>query len=96
MLLLLFGTHAHLLSPEEGSYYILSTRNNCCESLAFYDFIFESDFQPYVFDTLHTVSHLGIRANTKLVRSRFIWPSINKDGLGKTMFSMSKIKGYSA
>ena len=41
------STRAHLLSPEEGSCYILSTRNNCCESLASYDVIFQSDFQPY-------------------------------------------------
>ena len=45
--LLLFGTRAHLLSPEEGSCYILSIRSNCCESLASYGVIFESDFQPY-------------------------------------------------
>ena len=42
----LFGTRAHLLSLEEGSCCILSTRNNCCESLASYGVIFESDFQP--------------------------------------------------
>ena len=41
------GVRAHLLSPEEGSCYILSTWNNCCKSLASYGVIFQSDFQPY-------------------------------------------------
>ena len=45
-LLLLSGTRAHLLSFEEGSCYILSNRNNCCESLASYGVIFQSDSQP--------------------------------------------------
>ena len=46
-LLLLFGTHAYLLLPDEGSCYIFSIRNNCCEFLASYGVIFQSDFQPY-------------------------------------------------
>ena len=32
-----------------------------------------------VFDTLHGLSHPGIKATTKLVTSRFVWPSINHD-----------------
>ena len=46
-MLLLFGTLAHLLSPEEGSCYILPTRNNCFESLVPYGVIFQGDFQRY-------------------------------------------------
>ena len=38
-LLLHFGTCAYLFSPEEGSCYIFSTRNNCCEFLAYYGVI---------------------------------------------------------
>ena len=33
-LLLYFGTCAYLFLPDEGSCYIFSTRNNCCEFLA--------------------------------------------------------------
>lgn len=32
-----------------------------------------------VFNSLHGLSHPGIRATQKLVTSRFVWPSINKD-----------------
>ena len=32
--LLYFGTRVYLFSPEEGSRYLFSTRNNCCEFLA--------------------------------------------------------------
>lgn len=32
-----------------------------------------------IFDTLHGLSHPGIRATNKLIRSRFVWPSINRD-----------------
>ena len=32
-----------------------------------------------VFNSLHGLSHPGIRAMQKLVTSRFIWPSVNKD-----------------
>ena len=46
-LLLLSDTRAHLLSFEEGSCYILSNRNNYCESLASYGVIFQRHFQPF-------------------------------------------------
>lgn len=36
-------------------------------------------FRKQIFSLLHNVSHPGIRSTTKLIRSRFIWPSINKD-----------------
>ena len=32
-----------------------------------------------VFNTLHSLSHPGIRATQKLLTRRFVWPSINKD-----------------
>ena len=32
-------TATYLFSPEEGSCYVFSTRNNCCKFLAFYGFI---------------------------------------------------------
>ena len=32
-----------------------------------------------VFNSLHGLSHPGIRATQKLVKSRFVWPALNKD-----------------
>ena len=32
-----------------------------------------------VFDSLHGLSHTGIRATQKLITSRFVWPGINSD-----------------
>lgn len=32
-----------------------------------------------IFDSLHSLSHPGIRATQRLVTQRFIWPNINKD-----------------
>lgn len=32
-----------------------------------------------VFDSLHGLSHPGVRATQKFVTTRFVWPSINKD-----------------
>ena len=36
-------------------------------------------FRRAVFDCLHNLAHPGIKATQKLVASRYIWPSINKD-----------------
>ena len=36
-LLLYFGTRTCLFSPDEGSCYVFSTRDNCCEFFAAYD-----------------------------------------------------------
>lgn len=36
-------------------------------------------FRRKVFNQLHGLSHPGVRATKKLIRERFIWPSINKD-----------------
>ena len=40
--LLHFGTRAYLFSPEEGSWYVFSTRINCCEFLASDGVIFQN------------------------------------------------------
>ena len=32
-----------------------------------------------MFDSLHSLSHPGIRATQKLITSRFVWPGINAD-----------------
>uniref|UniRef100_A0AAV2IU37 Integrase zinc-binding domain-containing protein n=1 Tax=Knipowitschia caucasica TaxID=637954 RepID=A0AAV2IU37_KNICA len=29
-----------------------------------------------VFDTIHILSHLGVKASTKLVRAKFVWPDL--------------------
>lgn len=36
-------------------------------------------FRKAVFASLHNLSHPGIRGTSKLVRSKFVWPSIRKD-----------------
>ena len=46
-MLLHFSTHAYLFSPEKGSCYVFSTRNNCCVFLAFYGVIFQSVIEPF-------------------------------------------------
>ena len=46
-MLLHFCTRAYLFSPDKGSCYIFSTRNNCCEFLASYGVILQSDIQLY-------------------------------------------------
>ena len=38
-----------------------------------------ASFRRAVFDSLHSLSHPGIKASQKLITSRFIWPGINKD-----------------
>ena len=37
------------------------------------------EWRRTVFDSLHSLSHPGIRATQKLVTSRFVWPGINTD-----------------
>ena len=58
-LLLHFGTRAYLFSPEEGSCYVFSNRNNCCEFLASDGVIFQSViklfFKTTVFGALLTL-----------------------------------------
>ena len=36
-------------------------------------------FRRLVFDSLHSMSHPGIRATQQLITSRFVWPRINSD-----------------
>ena len=50
MLLLHFSTCAYLFSPEKGSCSIFSTRNNCCEFLAFYGVFTQRVIQPRIND----------------------------------------------
>ena len=38
-----------------------------------------SKLRRAIFDSLHCVAHSGIRATQKLIATRYIWPSINKD-----------------
>ncbi|GJQ65324.1 hypothetical protein Trydic_g7440 [Trypoxylus dichotomus] len=36
-------------------------------------------YRKSIFDSIHNLAHPGINATTKLVRSKYVWPSINKD-----------------
>ena len=38
-----------------------------------------ADFRRPVFESLHNISHPGIRATQRLIVSRYVWPDINKD-----------------
>ena len=38
-----------------------------------------ASFRRTVFDSLHSLSHPGIRATQRLVTARFVWPNINSD-----------------
>lgn len=37
------------------------------------------EFRRDIFDSIHNLSHPGIRATQRLITQRFVWPSINKD-----------------
>ena len=41
--------------------------------------IVPSSYRRKVFDSLHSVSHPGVRATQRLITSHFIWPNINSD-----------------
>ena len=36
-------------------------------------------FRRIIFDSLHSLSHPGIRATQKLITARYVWPNINSD-----------------
>ena len=38
-----------------------------------------ADFRRQIFDSLHGLSHPGIKASATLVSSRFVWPNVQKD-----------------
>lgn len=38
-----------------------------------------SSFRRQVFDTLHNLSHPGVKATVRLVTERFVWPGVRKD-----------------
>ncbi|BHF83814.1 hypothetical protein SprV_0902696100 [Sparganum proliferum] len=40
--------------------------------------------RPYVFQTLHGLSHPGTRASQKLLAERFVWPGLNTDAKART------------
>lgn len=37
------------------------------------------DLRRQIFNSIHSMSHPGVRASTKLVTDRFVWPSVRKD-----------------
>ena len=37
------------------------------------------DFRQQVFDTVHGLVHPGVRATTRLVSNRFVWPGLATD-----------------
>ena len=51
-------------------------------------------FRRLVFDTLHNLSHPGIRATQQLVTARYVWPGINRDvrAWAKTCLSCQRSK----
>ncbi len=38
-----------------------------------------AQFRRAAFDSLHALSHPGVRTSQRLVTSRYVWPSVNKD-----------------
>ena len=42
-----FSIRASLFMPDEGSCYVFSTRNNCCEFLAFHGVTFQSVIKSF-------------------------------------------------
>ena len=43
-----------------------------------------SEYRKAIFDSLHNLSHPGIRATKRLVLDRYVWPSISKDVISWT------------
>ncbi|KAK4474226.1 hypothetical protein MN116_000117, partial [Schistosoma mekongi] len=41
--------------------------------------IVPKSYRRIIFDTLHNLSHPGVRATSKLIAQRFCWPTMNKD-----------------
>lgn len=56
-----------------------STQLYCDNSTSFLRPYVTPRFRKQVFNTLHSLSHPGIRASVRLVSERFIWPNMNKD-----------------
>ena len=61
-----FGTRAYLFLPEEGSCYVFSTGNNCCEFLAsdgviFFQSVIKSFFKTPVFGAPLTINDIAIK-----------------------------------
>nr|VZH89081.1 unnamed protein product [Spirometra erinaceieuropaei] len=51
----------------------------CDVSTPFYRPFAPASMRPAVFQTLHGLSHPGIRASQKLLAERFVWPGMNKN-----------------
>nr|VZH98237.1 unnamed protein product [Spirometra erinaceieuropaei] len=51
----------------------------CDVSTPFHRPFVPASMRPAVFQTLHELSHPGIRASQKLLAERFVWPGMNKD-----------------
>lgn len=56
----------------ETAVYCESSTNSCRPYLT-------PNYRKMAFDSIHNVSHPGIRATRKLVAQRFFWPGLNKD-----------------
>ncbi|TNN11539.1 Retrovirus-related Pol polyprotein, partial [Schistosoma japonicum] len=41
--------------------------------------VYPRSYRSVIFDTLHNLSHPGVRATRKLITERFCWPKMNKD-----------------
>ncbi len=51
----------------------------CDVSMGAYRPIVPACMRRLVFDTLHSMSHLGINATRQSITSRFVWPHVNHD-----------------
>ena len=68
-----FGSK-NLFSPEEGSCYVFSTRNNCCEFLASGGVIFQSFIKPFFKRLIFgaSLSSIGVTVKTFLPDFSFL------------------------
>ena len=57
-LMLHFGTRAYLFSFDEGSCYVFTTRNNCCEFLASFQSVFFSKCENFLFFKVYIKSFI--------------------------------------
>lgn len=75
-----------LKNPAKTSLTLRQIATPDAEKLVYCDFK-ENKARPFVpktlrrriFEKFHNLAHPGIRATTKLISSRFVWPSMNKD-----------------
>ena len=61
-------------------YPITDVTNVLCDTSTSYPRPFvPSTLRRKIFDSLHCLSHPGVRASVKLIKNRFYWPNIDKD-----------------